>query len=78
MDIIEDLPILILGYNRKDKFLRCITTLKEYGSRNIYISLDGPKNDFDKDIQKQIMNFCNENKFGLKIKVNKFKKKLWL
>ena len=74
MDIIEDLPILILGYNRKDKFLRCITTLKEYGSRNIYISLDGPKNDFDKEIQKQILDFCNENQFDLNIKVKKLNK----
>ena len=65
---IKDLPILILGYNRFDKFSRCITTLKEQGLKKIYVSIDGPKNEFDKRIQKKIINFCLNNRLNLEIK----------
>ena len=65
---IKDLPILILGYNRFDKFSRCITTLKEQGVKNIYVSIDGPKNQFDKKVQKKIINFCLNNRLNLDIK----------
>ena len=68
---IKDLPILILGYNRFDKFNRCITTLKEQGAKKIYVSIDGPKNEFDKEVQKEIINFCLNNKLNLDIKTHK-------
>ena len=47
MGEIKDLPVLILGYNRFDKFTRCISTLKKQGVNNIYVSIDGPKNEYD-------------------------------
>ena len=71
---IKDLPILILGYNRFDKFCRCITTLKEQGLKKLYISIDGPKNEFDKVVQKKIINFCLNSKLNLEIKIKKLKK----
>ncbi len=74
MDDIKDLPTLILGYNRFDKFTRCITTLKEKGIKKIYVCIDGPKNDFDKESQEKIINFCSNNKLGLKIQLKKLDK----
>ncbi len=74
MDNIKELPILILGYNRFDKFTRCIKTLKEKGIKKIYVSIDGPKNDFDKESQEKIINFCSNSKLGLNIKLKKLDK----
>ncbi len=74
MGIIKNLPVLILGYNRYDKFTRCITTLKEQGIKKIFVSLDGPKNDFDKEIQAKIINFCLNGQLELDIKLKKLDK----
>ncbi|MBO8221392.1 hypothetical protein [Prochlorococcus marinus] len=71
---IKDLPILILGYNRFDKFSRCINTLEEQGLKNIYVSIDGPKNEFDKKVQKKIINFCLNNSLNLDIKIQNLNK----
>ena len=71
---IKDLPVLILGYNRFDKFTRCISTLKQQGLNNIYVSIDGPKNEYDLKIQKEIFIFCERNKFDLDIKLNNLNK----
>ena len=61
MDRLKKLPILILAYNRFDKFLRCITTLHKQGAKNIFVSIDGPVNKNDLKIQKEIeANFKNE------------------
>ena len=61
---IKELPVLILGYNRFEKFTRCITTLQEQGIKNIYVSIDGPKNEFDEEVQKKIINFCFNSKLN--------------
>ena len=68
MGEIKDLPVLILGYNRFEKFTRCISTLEKQGIKKIYVSIDGPKNDYDKKIQKKIINFCRRSKSELDIK----------
>ena len=68
MGELKNLPVLILGYNRFDKFTRCLSTLKEQGLKNIYVSIDGPKNDYDNKIQKKISNFCTKNNSELNIK----------
>ena len=70
----KDLPVLILGYNRFDKFTRCISTLKKQGVNNIYVSIDGPKNEGDVKIQKEIFSFCERNKLDLDIKINNLNK----
>ncbi len=67
---IKDLPVLVLGYNRFDKFTRCISTLEQQGVKIIYVSIDGPKNDYDLNIQKKIIKFCSRSNFKLDIKFN--------
>ena len=74
MDIIKDLPTLILGYNRFDKFTRCIKTLKEQGVKKIYVCIDGPKSDFDIESQEKIIDFCINNKLNLDINLKKLDK----
>ena len=70
----KDLPVLVLGYNRFDKLTRCISTLEKQGLRNIYVSIDGPKNDYDKNIQKKIINFCSRRTAELDIKLKNLDK----
>ena len=72
MSLLEELPVLILGYNRLDKFTRCISTLNEQGIKKVFVSIDGPKNESDKKIQKEIIKFCEYNKFDLDIRLNRF------
>ena len=74
MNAIKDLPVLILGYNRFDKFKRCLTTLQEQGIKTIYVSIDGPKNSNDKNSQRKIINLCKNNKLDLDIKLRKWDK----
>lgn len=74
MHHIKDLPVLILGYNRYDKFIRCISSLQAQGIKKIYVSIDGPKNDFDKQIQRKISNFCSENLSDFNINYKNLKK----
>lgn len=69
MSLIKDLPTLILGYNRFDKFTRCLSTLETQGIKKVFVSIDGPKNNFDKENQKKIVSFCNNKKPDLNIKI---------
>ena len=57
----KSIPILITAYNRYVNFKKLFTQLhnKNY---NIYISIDGPKNSFDKSQQIKIINLLNKNK----------------
>tara|TARA_Y100000589_G_C27199303_1_gene648701 strand:+ start:13389 stop:14393 length:1005 start_codon:yes stop_codon:yes gene_type:complete len=74
MQSIEDLSVLILAYNRFEKFSRCIKTLYEQGIKKIYVSIDGPKNNLDLINQEKIKRLCISNKYNLDIKLNQFKK----
>ena len=74
MNAIKDLPVLILGYNRFDKFKRCLTILQEQGIKTIYVSIDGPKNSNDKNSQRKIINLCKNKKLDLDIKLRKWDK----
>ena len=75
MENLSNLPVLILAYNRYDKFLRCIKTLHSYGISNIFVSIDGPKNHLDTKNQELIKDFCNKNNLGMKnIQLNFFEK----
>ena len=71
MSVINDLPVLILGYNRLDKFIRCIKTVKKQGIKKIYVSIDGPKNDYDLEVQKRIIDFCSTDNHGIDIRIKK-------
>ena len=55
MHDINKLPILILAYNRYDKFQRCFDTLYRQGARNFYVSIDGPRSNKDIKIQENII-----------------------
>ena len=46
MQKLENLPVLILAYNRFEKFNRCIKRLNEQGIKKIYLAgFDGFKKD---------------------------------
>mgnify|MGYP001160828237 FL=1 len=70
MHDIDELPILVLAYNRFDKFKKCINTLYSQGVRKIFISIDGPKNSLDIKEQKKIERFCKKNMFEIDFKLN--------
>ncbi len=74
MQKLENLPVLILAYNRFEKFNRCIKTLNEQGIKKIYLSIDGPKNNNDLKNQEKIISFCKNNNFGTEIIINQFHK----
>lgn len=52
----NEAPILILAYNRADLFIGCIDRLLSNGFNNIYVSIDGPRNDKDEFSQSKIKN----------------------
>ena len=72
MHDINQLPILILAYNRYDKFTRCINTLHRNGARKFFISIDGPRNDSDKQNQRKIYDYCINNNLKSEIIINHF------
>ena len=74
MSAISNLPILILGYNRFEKFNRCIRTVQKQGIKKVYVSIDGPKNDYDLSVQKRIMDFCSNDNLGMNINIKSLKK----
>ncbi len=72
MSELSDLPVLILAYNRFDKFHKCFNTLKDQGIKKIFISIDGPSNNYDIISQKKILNYCKYNVDDLDIKIKHF------
>ena len=74
MEIINELPVLILAYNRFDKFFRCINNVYEQGIKKVYVSIDGPLNYHDLENQKKIYDYCKYNSLNLDITTNCFNK----
>ena len=72
MSELSDLPVLILAYNRFDKFYKCFNTLKDQGIKKFFISIDGPSNNYDIISQKKILNYCKYNVDDLDIKIKHF------
>tara|TARA_B100000242_G_scaffold231089_1_gene171110 strand:- start:2435 stop:3430 length:996 start_codon:yes stop_codon:yes gene_type:complete len=56
-------PILVLGFNRSFLFNDCVKRLKSNGFKNIWVSIDGPRNGNREDIKnnKEIKDYCNQN-----------------
>lgn len=73
MKEISSLPVLILAYNRFEKFYRCINNLHKQGIKKIFLSIDGPKNHNDLINQQKIYNFCSNNNLDLEIEIKQFK-----
>lgn len=71
MKKLANLSVLILAYNRFEKFNRCIKTLNEQGIKKIYLSIDGPRNKNDLKNQEKIISFCKNNNYGMEIIINK-------
>ncbi len=61
-----DIPILILTYNRPRHLLKLVRKLKNIDPKKIYISCDGPKNNFDLHqilkIKKNVQSFNKRTK----------------
>ncbi len=57
----SNVPILITAYNRSKNFKKLIDSIKFYKTK-IYISIDGPKNDYDKIEQLKIIKLINRKK----------------
>ena len=74
MQNLKDLPALILAYNRYDKFIKCFDNLHKQGIKNLFVSIDGPKNQFDKNSQEKILYFCKNNELDINIKINYLEK----
>ena len=66
-----DIPILILTYNRPNHLLKLIRRLKKINPKKIYVSCDGPKNNFDESqilkIKKKIQLFDRRTKIHLNL-----------
>jgi len=52
-------PCLILGFTRKDCLEKLIDNLINQRTPRIYISLDGPRNLYDRELQKSILTMLN-------------------
>lgn len=55
-----NLPALIIAYSRPDGVAEILKTLVSYGIEDIYISIDGPKNNHDTINQDEIVRNANE------------------
>ncbi len=73
MQNLKELSVLILTYNRIEKFNICLESLYKHGIKRVYISIDGPKNKKDITNQKKIISLCKKNIFDLDIKINYLK-----
>ena len=66
----QDIPILVLGYNRPDHIRKLILSLRKVKPKKIYISLDGPKDNPD-DINKNNIVKKEIQKINWKCKIKK-------
>ncbi len=73
---INNLPVLILAHSRADKFANCIKNIYEFGIRNIYVFIDGPRNQKDSSQQKMIMEEYYKYSNKCNLKINKLDKNL--
>ena len=65
--IMNNAPILITAYNRYTNFKKLLRFTNFYKAK-IYISIDGPRNDFDKDQQNKMVNLIEKLKKNYNVK----------
>ena len=58
----NNLPILVLGFNRPELFNDCIERLRSYELKNIWVSIDGPRNQNDYLKIQEIKDLCRIHK----------------
>jgi len=59
---IDEIPVLLVGYNRFNLFQKNFYHLHKFGLKNIYIFIDGPKSNIrDKIEHTKILDFLNEH-----------------
>jgi len=64
----KDHCILLFAYNRPSHLKRIIISLESYKKVNLFVILDGPKNNMDRVIQKEIVtNILGENKIKISL-----------
>ena len=64
------LPILVLSFNRPDLLKICIENLLSLGQNNLYVSIDGPRNDLDSQKQGEMLAYlATINSESTKIKI---------
>lgn len=51
----SNLPALLMAYNRPDKTRNALRSIYESGIRELYVSVDGPKNLLDSNLTKQVV-----------------------
>jgi hypothetical protein len=71
----SNVPILITAYNRYENFKKLLSFISFYKAK-IYISIDGPKNDFDKDQQNRMINLIEKHKKNYNIRYRILNKNL--
>ncbi len=64
----KNTSIVLFAYNRPSHLRRVLISLENGGISEINLFVDGPKNNNDKIIQKEIKQICNKNKFNSKMK----------
>ena len=64
--------IAIFAYNRPSHLRRLLISLENYNIKKAYVFLDGPKNEYEKIIQNEIITMVKYNK-NMKLKLIKSK-----
>ena len=60
----ENTAIAVFAYNRPSHLKRVFVSFQDYGIKNFYVILDGPKNIKDKLIQDEIIFTVKNIKFA--------------
>ena len=81
----KKISIVLFAYNRPSHLRRVLIALENRGINEVNLFVDGPKNNNDKIIQKEIKQTFRNNKFNFKMKKkiffskkNKFSKKIFI
>ena len=56
----DGINILLLAFNRLEETTKVVDALSVIEKANVYVSVDGPRNDEDRRIQQKIINYVAE------------------
>ena len=63
MKIPKNTGIILFGYNRPSHLMRTLISLEDYKIKHVNFFLDGPRNDKDVILQKEITTIIKNTKF---------------